>query len=69
MKTYQIEIKDNVKTVVKRFSFSVDDHTAYEIFNEWGGYYDSTHKLEISNKRTGELLMEGRMSGYAEHMN
>lgn len=68
MATYQIEIKDADKTPVKRFNFGTDEQTAYDIFNEWGGYYDSTHKLEISNKRTGELLIEGRMSGFAEWM-
>jgi hypothetical protein len=68
MKTYQIEIKDSTKTPVKRFNFQVDEATAYEMFNEWAARYDSTHKLELSDKRTGKLLLEGRQSGYAEHM-
>ncbi|MFH8470328.1 hypothetical protein [Streptomyces sp. NPDC017991] len=69
MKTYQIEIKDTDKTVVKRFNFQSDKDSAYEIFSEWGGYYDSSHKLELSNWRTGELLPEGRQSGFSEWMN
>lgn len=68
MKTYQIEIKNSDKTPVKRFSFQAGENTAYEIFEEWGGHYNSSHKLEISDKRTGRLLLEGRMSGFAEFM-
>lgn len=68
MKTYQIEIKNAEKVVVKRFNFQVDEDTAYEMFNEWAGRYDSSHKLELSNHRTGELLLEGRQSGFAEWM-
>lgn len=68
MATYQIEIVNSAKAPVKRFSFTVDEQTAYDIFNEWGARYDSSHKLEISNKRTGRLLLEGRMSGFAEWM-
>ncbi|WP_314416168.1 hypothetical protein [Streptomyces sp. DSM 40484] len=66
MKTYQIEIKNTEKVVVKRFNFQVDEETAYEMFNEWAARYDSSHKLELSDKRTGRLLLEGRQSGYAE---
>jgi hypothetical protein len=68
MKTYQIEIKNSDKTPVKRFHFDVDQDTAYEIFDEWAARYDSSHKLELSDKRTGQLLLEGRQSGYAEFM-
>ncbi len=68
MKTYQIEIRDADKTPVKRFFFDSDEDTAYEMFDEWAARYDSTHKLELSNKWTGKLLPEGRQSGYAEHM-
>lgn len=69
MKTYQVEItKKADKTPVKRFNFQTDEDTAYEIFSEWGGRYDSSHRLELSDKRTGQLLPEGRMSGFAEHM-
>ena len=67
-RTYQIEIKNSAKTVVKRFNFEADEDTAYEMFNEWAARYDSHHKLELSDKRTGKLLLEGRQSGYAEHM-
>ncbi|WP_460074017.1 hypothetical protein [Streptomyces sp. YKOK-I1] len=68
MKTYQIEIKNAEKVAVKRFNFQVDEDTAYEMFDEWAARYDSSHKLEISDKRTGRLLLEGRQSGYAEFM-
>ena len=68
MKTYQIEIKDDTKTPVKRFNFQVDEDTAYTMFDEWAARYDSSHKLELSDHRTGRLLLEGRQSGYAEHM-
>ena len=68
MKTYQIEIRNADKIPVKRFHWDSDESTAYEIFDEWATRYDSTHKLELSDKRTGKLLLEGRQSGYAEHM-
>ncbi|MEU9157937.1 hypothetical protein AB0D59_47295 [Streptomyces sp. NPDC048417] len=68
MTTYQIEIKNSDKTPVKRFYFDVDEDTAYEMFNEWAARYDSTHKLELSYRRTGRLLPEGRQSGFAEFM-
>ncbi|MFI9176063.1 hypothetical protein [Streptomyces lincolnensis] len=66
MKTYQIEIKDGEKVVVKRFNFQVDEETAYDMFNEWAARYTSDHKLELSDKGTGRLLPEGRQSGFAE---
>ncbi|MGA5508915.1 hypothetical protein [Streptomyces umbrinus] len=69
MNTYQIEIKNADKTPVKRFYFKVDEDTAYEMFDEWAARYDSTHKLELSDRRTGRLVLEGRQSGYAEFMN
>jgi hypothetical protein len=66
---YQIEItKKDTGKVVKRFNFKVDLDTAYEMFGEWAGRYDSTHRLELSKYRTGQLVPEGRQSGYAEHM-
>lgn len=68
LRIYQIEIRNADKTPVKRFSFQVDEETAYEMFDEWAARYDSTHKLELSDKLTGRLLLEGRQSGHAEHM-
>jgi hypothetical protein len=69
MVIYQIEIKNADRIPVKRFYFNwVDEDTAYEIFDEWAALYDSTHKLELSDRRTGRLLLEGRQSGYAEFM-
>ncbi|MBQ0855703.1 hypothetical protein J8N05_46965 (plasmid) [Streptomyces sp. BH-SS-21] len=68
MKTYQIEIKNADKIPVKRFYFDIDEQTAYDMFDEWAARYDSSHKLELSNRRTGKLLPEGRQSGYAEWM-
>lgn len=64
MKTYQIEIKNSDKTPIKRFHFQVDEGTAYQMFDEWTHRYDSSHELELSDKRTGELLPWGRVNGF-----
>ncbi|MEU9413246.1 hypothetical protein AB0E08_47210 [Streptomyces sp. NPDC048281] len=64
MKTYQIEIENSEKVVIKRMSFQIDEGTAYAMFDEWTHRYDSSHTLELSDKRTGELLPWGQVNGF-----
>ncbi|MFJ9635017.1 hypothetical protein ACIRU8_45730 [Streptomyces sp. NPDC101175] len=64
MTTYQIEIQNADRTPIKRFYFDGDEHIAYAMFDEWTRRYDSTHTLELRDKRTHEVLPWGRVNGF-----